>query len=37
MDSKGREESISTNSVTGSSLKSRRRWKPEMAIMAIIV
>ncbi len=34
MDSKGREESISTNGVTGSSTKSRRRWEPEMAIMA---
>ena len=34
MDSMGSEESISTIGVTGSSLESRRRYEPEMAIMA---
>ena len=34
MNSKGREECISTNGVTGSSTKSQRRGEPEMAIMA---
>ena len=34
MDSRGREESISTNGIAGSSPESRRRWEPKMAIMA---
>ena len=34
MDSMGREEFISTIGVAGSSPESRRRWEPEMAIMA---
>ena len=34
MDSRGREESISTNGIAESSLESSWRWEPEMAIMA---
>ena len=33
MDSKGREESISTNGIARSSLENCRRWEPEMTIM----
>ena len=34
MDSRGREESISTNGVARNSPESHQRWEPEMAIMA---